>query len=337
MVEGESGLMNVFPPNRSPIYEPSKRKLTFWNGATAHLYSSEKPERLRGPQHDCAWCDELCAWGYVEETWRQLRFGLRLGSPRTIITTTPKPIPLFIELLKRPGVHVTSGRTYDNESNLAQEFLTELRSQYEGTRIGRQEIDAEVLEDVEGALWDWGMIHRLYPSESPQYRRIVVGVDPSISASGSGDACGIVAAGITPTHQIHVLQDRTLNGSPLAWSRQAVKLAIELEADAMVYEVNQGGAMVSETLKLALKSLDHHIRLIPIHAARGKTLRAEPVVSLYEQGKVEHIGNLAALEEEMTGWVPDISTRSPNRVDALVYALTELAIKVRKPFIVSVA
>jgi phage terminase large subunit-like protein len=232
---------------------------------------------------------------------------------------------------------VTSGRTYDNESNLAQEFLTELRSQYEGTRIGRQEIDAEVLEDVEGALWDWGMIHRLYPSESPQYRRIVVGVDPSISASGSGDACGIVAAGITPTHQIHVLQDRTLNGSPLAWSRQAVKLAIELEADAMVYEVNQGGAMVSETLKLALKSLDHHIRLIPIHAARGKTLRAEPVVSLYEQGKVEHIGNLAALEEEMTGWVPDISTRSPNRVDALVYALTELAIKVRKPFIVSVA
>lgn len=332
MIEGESGILAMAPPWFRPMYEPSKRRLTWPNGAIATAFSAEEPDRLRGPQHDLFWADEAAAWWNATEAWDMLRFGLRLGaSPRGIVTTTPRPVPLLIgdESVRRKGLlHEkttvkTSGSTYENASNLARAFVADIKDRYEGTRLGRQEIDAEVLTDVPGALWMRDMIRF---KERPELRRTVVSIDPATSNTATSDETGIGAAALGIDGRGYVLADRTCRMSPDAWARRAVQLYDETKADAIVVEDNQGGDMVETTIRTA----DFKGRVIRIHAKQGKKIRAEPVSALYEQGKVSHCAVLLELEDQMcnftgAGGEPD------DRVDWLVHALTEMMIKPAAP------
>lgn len=327
MLEGESGLLNVFPPHQRPLYEPSKRRVTFHTGAVATLYSADEPNLLRGPQHDTAWADELASWSYPE-AWDHLVFGLRLGLPRAVVTTTPRPTELIRALTKRPSTRITRGSTYDNARNLARSFLDEVRAKYEGTRLGRQELYAELLDDTPGALWTRAMLERAFSrTRPPALRRVVVAVDPSVAGDGGGDECGIVAAGLTHESEPWVLRDGSGHMSPEAWARRACDLAAELEADCLVAEANNGGALVESVIRSAWadpKKLPPRIKLV--HAKRGKALRAEPVAALYEQARVRHVAGLHALEDELCTWSSGEGAPSPNRLDALVYALTELCL-----------
>lgn len=336
MVEGESGILAISPPWNRPVYEPSKRRLTWPSGAIATLYSAEEPERLRGPQHDGAWCDEIAAWQYPE-AWDQLLFGLRLGqSPQICATTTPKPIGLVRSLLKDPKVAVTRGSTYENAANLAATTLEELRKKYEGTRLGRQELNAEVLEDVEGALWSTGMIDAHRIDRPPQLDRIVVAVDPSGTDEEGNAEQGIVVAGRT-RGEGYVLDDRSCRLSPNEWGRRAVQAYLDYQADALVFEKNFGGEMARHVLETAARDLGVSANITEVWASRGKTARAEPIAALYEQGRVHHCRevyqprtdayhspDLSRLENQMTTWVP--GQPSPDRLDAAVWALTELDI-----------
>lgn len=342
MVEGESGLLSVcWEGDRDingcligrPIYEPSKRQVTWENGAKVKLYSAEEPDRLRGPQSDFGWCDELAAWARLQETWDMYQFGLRLGdSPQTMITTTPRPLKLLKELLKSPDTVVSTGSTFDNADNLAPAFLETLLEKYDGTRLGRQELHAEILEDVEGALWKEEFISRVEPGEEPDLEKLVVAVDPS----GGGDEIGIVAAGRGVDGLYYVLADKTCNGSPDFWGKQVVRLYSDWGADRVVGESNFGGDMVRHVIETAAQSLNSIgsietsvVKYVSVTASRGKVLRAEPVSALYEQGKVFHAGKFAKMEQEMFSFHSDWNrTRdgSPNRLDALVWALTELMI-----------
>ena len=319
MIEGQSGLLGVYPTSQRPRYEPSKRRVTFHNGAVATAFSADEPDRLRGPNHDLAWADELAAWRYTE-AWDMLQLGLRIGKrPRTIVTTTPKPIPLVKRLVSTDdgSVHITKGSTFDNAVNLAGAFLEEITSRYEGTRLGQQELHAELLDDTEGALWNRDQLEEHRVTAHPPLKRIVVGVDPS--ATSTGDETGIIVAGLGEDGHGYVLDDVSLRGSPNDWGRAAVSAFHKFSADRIVAESNQGGEMVSFTLK----TVDDSVPIKLVHASRGKQTRAEPISALYEQGKVSHVGFHAALEDQMTEWVPDQGS-SPDRVDALVYALTEL-------------
>lgn len=335
MVEGESGLLAICPPWDKPEFEPSNRMVIWSNGAIATLYSAEEPERLRGPQHDAAWSDELAAWAKLQETWDQLQFGLRLGqNPRCVITTTPKPLPLVRQLANDPDCTVTQGSTYDNRANLAPKFIKRIVTRYEGTRLGRQELRAELLEDVQGALWTLDTLIASHVTSHPDLQRIVVAVDPSGSdGADEGDAQGIIVAGLGVDGLGYVLADRTCRMSPAGWGRRTVETFDEFEADKVVAEKNYGGEMVKYTLQMARKDLP--IRMVT--ASRGKVIRAEPIAALYEQGRVKHLvpdvepgepqdNPLAELEEELrqttgAGYVGD---GSPNRMDALVWALSEL-------------
>lgn len=325
IVEGESGLLATSPPDDRPVYEPSKRRITWQNGAQAACYSADEPERLRGPQHHAAWCDELCAWRYPE-AWDMLMFGLRLGSdPRVVVTTTPKPVKLIRELLKSPSTKVTRGSTYDNRANLAAPFFEQIVKKYEGTRLGRQELMAELLEDVPGALWSRGNIK--YGNPPPSMRRIVVAIDPATTSGEDSDETGIVVAGIDTQGYGWVLEDLTCKESPDAWARIAVDAFNRHKADRIVAETNQGGDMVEATIRMVAS-------LVPftgVHAKRGKVLRAEPVAALYEQGRVTHAKPLEILEDQMCAFTADFDPKkagySPDRVDAAVYALTELMVE----------
>ncbi|MEX0298790.1 MAG: DNA-packaging protein, partial [Kordiimonas sp.] len=245
MVEGDSGLLAVSPPWHKPKFEASKRTLTWPNGSVATLFSAEEPERLRGPQHHAAWCDELCAWRHQERSWDNLLFGLRLGNnPRSMVTTTPKPTALLKALVASDTVAVTKGSTFDNLDNLAPTFAGEIVAKYEGTRLGRQELMAEILEDVPGALWQRRMIDDLRVSKRPEFARVVVAVDPPASTGSKADECGIIAAGITDEKTAYVIADSSEQGlSPAGWGRKAVALYHSLGADRLVIETNQGGAM----------------------------------------------------------------------------------------------
>lgn len=319
MIEGESGILACSPEDFKPIYEPSKRRLTWPNGAIATAYSGDEPNLLRGPQHDLAWADEAAAWRYTE-AWDNLIFGLRLGKhPRVIITTTPKPTPLIKDLVSDPKVFITKGKTQDNAANLADSFIAEIERKYAGTRLGRQEMDGELLDDVKGALWTRKRLDELrVASDLPDFVRIVVAIDPATTSEEGSDETGIVVAALGTDGHAYVLDDLSLKDSPGNWAKAAVGGYSKHRADLIVGEANNGGDMV----ELTVRTVDKKVPFKKVHASRGKLTRAEPIAALYEQGKVHHVGFFAELEDQMCTWVP--GKKSPDRMDALVWALTEL-------------
>jgi phage terminase large subunit-like protein len=323
MVEGESGIIPISRHDR-PRYESTRRRLVWSNGAVAYAFSSEDPDSLRGPQFDAAWCDELAKWKNADACFDMLQFGLRLGPrPVQLITTTPKPIALIKRLRADPGVHQTRMRTHENAANLADGFLRAIVDRYGGTGLGRQELDGELIEDREDALWSRAMIEAAADGIVGDLRRIVVAVDPPATSRKTSDACGIVAVGLDAGGNAVVLADATVRGvGPADWAGRAIALYHRLDADCIVAETNQGGDMVASVLR----SVDATVPVRPVRASRGKWLRAEPVAALYEQGKVRHAGRFAELEDEMCDFGPDglSAGRSPDRVDALVWAVTEL-------------
>ncbi len=324
MIEGISGLLAVHPASQKPQWNPSRRRLEWANGAVARAFSSEDPEALRGPQFDAAWCDETGKWSNATETFDMLQFGLRLGvRPQQLVTTTPKSTPLLKMLLQDKGTIVTRAGTKANAAFLAEVFLQQMAERYGGTRLGRQELDGELIEDREDALFarKWFETGRI--RDAPELKRIVVAVDPPATSGKTADACGIIAAGITQASDLYVLRDRTIQGlRPAAWAEQAVRLCHELEADCLVAEVNQGGEMVREVIG----SVDASVPVKAVHATKSKRRRAEPVALLYEQGRVHHCGVFPELEDELADFgVGGLSNgRSPDRLDALVWAITEL-------------
>lgn len=323
MIEGESGILTISPPWNKPLYEPSKRRLTWPNGATALAFSGHDPEKLRGPQFDTAWLDELAAWKYPKETFDNLMLGLRIGQdPRGIITSTPKPIKLIRDLEKRDDVVVTTASTYENLDHLAPAFFNQIRSQYEGTRTGRQEIYAELMDEAEGALWRREWIKTV--TSHPDLVRIVVAIDPAATSTEDSDETGIIAAGVDENGIGYVLGDRSGRYSPNAWAETALQMFDGFSADRIIGETNNGGEMIESTLRTVADAQGRHLSYKAVHASRGKQARAEPVAALYERGKVFHVGLHSGLEDQLVTWEPSSSDRSPDRLDALVWALTEL-------------
>lgn len=319
MVEGESGLLSVCPDHERPQYEPSKRKLTFPNGCICSIFSADEPDRLRGPQSEAVWMDELAAWRYVQETWDNVMLGLRLGAdPRAVVTTTPRPIPIIKALIKAPTTRLNRESTYANLDNLAPAFREQVLTKYEGTTLGRQELYAEIIEDTEGALWRRANIEAHRTHAPPPLQRIVVGVDPPGSATGA--ECGIVSAGVDNQHPPHfyILDDRSLQGSPDTWGNEAVAAYRTRSADRMIGERNFGGDMVESTIR----TVDPDVSYRDVVSSRGKLLRAEPVAALAEQGRLHHVGSFGALEDELCSY--EGTGPSPNRMDAMVFAVTEL-------------
>jgi phage terminase large subunit-like protein len=324
MVLGESGLSRLdWGSKRYARWIGSQRRLEFPNGALAFAFSSEDPESLRGPQFSAAWCDELAKWKYPDATWDMLQFGLRLGRrPRQVVTTTPRPLPLLKRIMDDSATAISKARTADNPY-LAEAFLSKIVARYQNTRLGRQELDAEILEERNDALWKRNDIEACRVSAAPELRRIVVALDPPASSGEGSDACGIVAAGIGADGFGYVLHDATAAKlSPARWAKRAIDLFHRLEADRIVAEVNQGGEMVEAVIRNA----DESVPVTTVHASRGKWLRAEPVAALYEQGRVKHVGAFPDLEDEMCDFsLGGLSSgRSPDRLDALVWALSAL-------------
>ncbi len=327
MVEGLSGLLAVHPAAARPRWEVSRRRLLWENGAVAQVFSAEDPESLRGPQFEAAWADEIGKWRYAEAAWDMLQFALRLGDrPRQIATTTPRPTPLIRRLVDDKQTIVTRVTTRSNVANLAPGFLDIIVGRYAGTRLGRQELDGELIEDRPDALWQRGAIEQTRTEAPPALGRIVVAVDPPASHRRGADACGIVAAGVCEEGVGYVLKDASLSGArPAEWAARAVSLYHRIGADALIAEVNQGGDMVAAVIH----EIDATVAVVAVRATRGKWLRAEPVAALYEQGRVRHVGSFPELEDEMCDFGPDgLSTgRSPDRLDALVWALTALMLR----------
>lgn len=322
MVEGESGILAVSPKWNKPKYEPSKRRLTWPNGAIATVYSGENPEVLRGPQHEKAWVDELAKFQYPQETWDNLIFGMRLGKdPQIVVTTTPKPIKLLKELIKTETTVLTRGNTYENRENLAQVFLDVILDKYEGTRLGRQELGAEMLDDNPGALWIRSWIEDNRITKMPEIVRIVVAIDPAVTSRATSDETGIIVAGIDREHHGYVLDDVSMKATPEQWAKAAVMAYYKWNADRIIGEANNGGDMI-ETI---IRSIDSNVAYKKVWASKGKTTRAEPVSALYEQNKIHHVGYFAVLEDELCEWEP--GNPSPNHLDALVWAFTELMLK----------
>lgn len=323
MVEGESGILAISPPWFRPDYEPAKRRLTWPNGAVAITFSAEKPDALRGPQCDGWWADEVASWRYMTEAWDQLQFGARLGSRvRGIITTTPRPVKLLKQLVVDPTVHETLGGTFDNIANLAPTFIARMRSRYEGTRLGRQELYGEILDDNPHALWQRKWIDDArVATVPPLLQKIVVAIDPAITDSDDSNDTGIVVAGRDRTGEFCVLDDVTIHGTPRAWAQQAIAAYHRHEADHIVAETNQGGDMVVSTIR----AVDANVPVVKVTASRGKKTRAEPVSAKYEQGLVHHVGFLPDLEDQLCEWDPsDPNMDSPDRLDALVWAISDL-------------
>jgi predicted phage terminase large subunit-like protein len=334
MVEGPSGLVTCSPPGLKPIYEPSKRRVTWPNGASATTFTAEKPQQLRGPECELLWCDEIDHWKYPD-TWDMAMFGLRKGpNPRAVATSTPKPTGLVRRLKKESGVAVVTGATWENRDNLASSFLDQIVKRFEGTRLERQELYGEVLEAVEGALWGPDLIERALINEAPMrkmsrgeasweepdFLRVVVAADPNTTYGEDADETGIIVAGLGRDDRAYIIADRTVAGGPHEWARAIINAYTEFKADRVIGEVNNGGDLVETTLRGVAKGLPFR----KIHASRGKRLRAEPVAALYEQGRVKHIGRFPQLEEQMCSWTPETTDYSPDRMDAMVYAVTEL-------------
>ena len=329
---GVSGIMNWLPEEcllkgRGQGYSSSAQEIRLYNGSLIQGFAATEPERLRGPQFHRAWCDEIAAWFYPE-AFDQLMFGLRLGSnPQCVITTTPKPNDLTRSLLRRTNTVVTRGSTFDNAANLAPAALQQLKEKYEGTRLGRQELYAEVLDDLEGALWSYSMIenNRVVPNEAPEYQRIVVALDPAVTSGEDSDETGIIVAARGQDDQYYVLEDATMKASPDGWARKAIELYHKYNADRVIAEVNNGGDLVERVLKTV-----DRVPYSAVRASRGKLVRAEPIAALYEQGKVHHVGVFKELEDQLISYTPT-SKKSPDRLDALVWAVTELSQRSGKP------
>jgi len=324
MVQGPGGLLSCFPDHQRPIYEPSKRCVTFHNGAQAHLFSADEPERLRGPQCKKAWADEIAAWRFGQDAWDNLCFGLRLGdNPQAVITTTPKPIKLLKDIIADPGTVVTGGSSYENRANLAPGFFDKIVRKYEGTRLGRQELLAELLEDVPGALWTRGIIDaariKLADVRWEMLVRIVVAVDPAVSHGEDSAETGIVIVALTRSGHVIVLDDLSCRESPLGWAKIVIAAYRAKRADRVIGEVNNGGDLVERNIK----AVDPNIPFRAVRASRGKLVRAEPVAALYEQGRVHHVGSFPQLEDQMCSYTPESGERSPDRMDALVWGITE--------------
>ena len=328
MIEGPAGILRVSPPDERPRYEPSKRRLVWKNGAQATVFSAYEPDQLRGPQHDTLWADELASWEYLRETWDMAMFGLRLGDhPQAVVTTTPRPLTLLKEFLVRPDVRTTTGSTYENIENLAPAFFQQVVSKYEGTSLGEQELHARILEEAEGALWNRTMFLRA--EKVPTLVRVVVGVDPALSSNEESNETGIVVAGVDAKGRGYLLGDKSGRFKPDGWARRAVTAYHAQDGDRIVAEANNGGEMVSYTIH----TVDPKVPVRLVHASKGKHTRAEPVAALYEQGKVFHVGTFPELEDQLCSWVP--GDDSPDRLDAAVWALTDLMLTHRPALAVS--
>ncbi|MGE0022761.1 MAG: DNA-packaging protein [Hyphomicrobium sp.] len=326
MIEGVSGLLAVHEPHERPALEVSRSQLVWPNGAVAQVFSAEDPDSLRGPQFDAAWCDELAKWRRPEETWDMLQFGMRLGErPAVAVTTTPRPLPLLKTIMDDPATVVTRAATSANAANLAPSFISEMERRYAGTALGRQELLGEIVDDRSGSLWRRDWIETSRVRDCPELTTIVVAVDPPVTATANSDACGIIVAGLAADGRAYVVADRSLQGrEPQVWARAAVRAYKEMMADRVVAEVNQGGDLVTAVLR----QIDEAVAVRCVRATRGKWLRAEPVAALYAEGRVAHVGIHATLEEQMLAFGADglARGRSPDRVDALVWALTDLLI-----------
>jgi phage terminase large subunit-like protein len=327
MIEGESGILAICPSSERPVYKKSARSLEWPNGARTLIFTADEPERLRGKMSMRLWMDEVGAWRYQLEAWTQAMLGLRLGpDPRWCATTTPKPTALIRELVADPTVRVTHGTSYDNRDNLAAAFFATIIRRYEGTRTGEQELMGRLLTDVVGALWHYDSFQRR--SRSDDYTRVVVAIDPATSANEGSDETGIIVAGKRPDGTYDVIADRSCKASPDGWARRAIAAFDEFAADRIVAEVNNGGDMVEDTLRTRRREIPY----TKVHASRGKAIRAEPVAALYEQKRVWHVEDrdevraspFDLLEEQLTSWTPESGT-SPDRLDAAVWALTELS------------
>ena len=336
IVEGESGIINVTPPSERPLYEPSKRRLTWPNGNTATCFTADEPDSLRGPQFTHAWGDEVAAWRQTPDAagmtaFDNLRVGTRLGlNPKIMVTTTPKRVPLLYQLIaeaeKTGKVVITKGSTLDNSGNLSQAYIDAIVGVYEGTRLAAQELYGEMLSDVEGALWTQELIDRGREMQLPMGTPLrCIGVDPSV-AENPRDECGIVVVASTGDRDLYkrqswVLEDASIHGSPEVWANKVVQMARKWGCP-VVAEVNQGGALVRN----AINTIDPTVKVLEVHSKYGKALRAEPITLAYEQNRVHHVGYLGDLESQMCAWIPG-EGKSPDRVDALVHALTALLIK----------
>lgn len=343
MVEGESGILNVHPASERPNYETTKRRITWGNGALATVYTSDEPDLLRGPQHDLMWFDEIATWRF-RDAFDNAQMGLRLGPhPRWLATTTPKAVPLLLELMaearpakkRRDGLYesqsdivVTTGSVYDNIANLPPTFINRIIKRYEGTRLGIQELYGQLLRDDPAALWKRDTIHALRVTSAPALRKVVVGVDPAASASEDAGDTGIVVAGVGVDGHGYVLGDYTVHGTPSVWASKVVAAFRGHKANSVVAEINHGGDMVVATLLTE----DKYLPVKKVSASRGKFVRGEPIANLYERGLIHHVGNFPELEDQLCTWVPgDDHQRSPDRLDALVWTLSELMLDIKAP------
>ncbi len=324
-IEGETGIRSICQPGEITKWNRSLGELEFDTGARVKLFSSEEPDRLRGPQHHKLWCDEAGAWKYPTETWDMAMLGLRLGdNPQVVVTTTPKPIKIVRDLVTAANVVVTYGSSYENRANLAPAFFEQIISRYEGTRLGRQEINAELLEDMPGALWTRTMLEACRQTGLPQLVRVVVAIDPEATSGENSAETGIMVAGKGVDGQGYLLDDATLRATPNGWATVAVASYRKWEADRMVAEANNGGEMVAATIEAVPGAPVVGL----VHASKSKQARAEPIAALYERGRIHHIGAFPELEDQRCMWAPGEGQPSPDRLDALVWAFTELDIAV---------
>ncbi len=332
MVHGEAGIMAISRPGFRPIHIESRRLVQWPNGVIATTYSGEKPDQLRGPAHGAAWGDEPAKWKYGQDAIDNLMFGLRLGQhPQVCFTTTPRPIKLIKDLVKDLTTHVTRGTTYENLKNLAPAFAKKIISKYEGTRLGRQELNAEILDDVPGALWNRTNIDANRVKTCPDMRRIVVAIDPNVTSGEDADEAGIVVCGLGVDGLGYVLEDATGDEigearGPAGWAKRAVAAYKKWQADRIVGEVNNGGEMVG----MVIRAVDSNVSYKAVHASRGKVVRAEPISALYEQNRIKHVGSFPVLEDQQCEFTHDFTKEkagySPDRMEALVWGFTELGL-----------
>lgn len=320
MIEvGESSILQVSHPRFRPNYEPSKRRLTWPNGAIAISYSGDEPDQLRGEQEDTVWIDELSKFKYPKDTWDNMEFGLRIGpNPQVIVTTTPRPIPIIKDLINDPDIKDVRGNSYENIDNLSEKYINRVIRKYEGTRLGRQEIHGHILEDNPDALWTRKIIENNRKNKAPKLIRVAIAIDPQATDNIMSSETGIIGGGLSEDRHVWILEDATVKGSPDKWGNAAVTAYHKLEADRVIGEINNGGDMV----EYVIRSIEANISYKSVRASRGKYIRAEPVSALYEQGKVHHVGSFPDLEDQLCEWVP--GDKSPDRLDALVWLVTFL-------------